>query len=136
MPASPAVNDPGTAIDVVGRQTRLLTEWALGWEEASRTEPLFGHLRFPGLTFDDLHEDAFSLVARDGAAQVDVMVRLVKALSALTLVGPAEARAAAQHQLDVATSRAEAALTHPDDLRRLRAAAGPAPLTSCTTTHP
>ncbi len=63
---SPAVNDPGTAIDVIGRATRLLCKWA---EPSENREPQFPRVFVPALTADDLFEDAFMTIARDGAAR-------------------------------------------------------------------
>lgn len=116
---SPAVNDPGTAIDVIGRQTRLLTNWAERWEEACTQAPLYPRLRVPALQYSDLFEDAFNLIGRDGAGQIDVMLRLVKALMALAEIGSPASRQAANDQLAVAVARARAAMTSNDDLRRI-----------------
>lgn len=116
---SPAVNDPGTAIDVIGRQTRLLTNWAERWEEACTQAPLYPRLRVPALQYSDLFEDAFNLIGRDGAGQIDVMLRLVKALMALAEIGSPASRQAASDQLAVAVARARAAMTSNDDLRRI-----------------
>lgn len=116
---SPAVNDPGTGIDVIGRQTRLLTHWAAEWDAACTLRPDYPRLRLPGLRYDDLFEDAFNLIGRDGAGQIDVMLRLVKSLMALSRIGPEASRDAARAQLRVALSRAEAALPSADDRRRL-----------------
>lgn len=119
---SPAVNDPGTAIDVIGRQTRLLTRWAEDWDRACHRPPEHPRLRVPALQYSDMFEDAFNLIGRDGAGQIDVMLRLLKALDALRHTGPEASRLAADAQLRIAQARAEAALTTPDDLRRLREA--------------
>ncbi len=121
---SSAVNDPGTAIDVIGRQMRLLSYWGSNWGGAEATPPDYPDLRVPALTYDDLMEDAFNLIGRDGAGQVDVMLRLIKALQALAQTGPAAFRAAAQRQIDVALLRAWAELTAEDDRRRLQEVAG------------
>jgi len=121
---SPGINDPGTAIDVIGRQARLLTFWGDAWAEAEQCEADYPRLRAPALRYDDLYEDAFTLIGRDGAGHVDVMLRLVKALQALARIGPPGARAAAVHQLQVALVRAEAAMSDGDDRRRLQAVAG------------
>ncbi|WP_109466566.1 DUF2254 domain-containing protein [Albibacillus kandeliae] len=116
---SPGVNDPGTAIDVIGRQTRLLSYWGDAWEGADRVEPKYPRLRVPALDYHDMFEDAFNLIARDGAAQVEVVLRLTKALKALTTIGPEPSRAAARRQLEVALTRARAQLPIDDDHRRL-----------------
>lgn len=116
---SSAVNDAGTAIDVIGRQTRLLTFWAQGWESASTGKPRYPRLRVPALAYADIMEDAFLLIARDGAGQIDVMLRLAKALIALSRIGPEPMRQAALRQLRIACDRAGHALSSDADRRRL-----------------
>ncbi|MEP9348682.1 DUF2254 domain-containing protein [Xanthobacter sp. KR7-225] len=118
---SPAVNDYGTAIDVIGRATRLLSLWAQG-----STPPSDDDIRFPGvrvspLRSDDLFEDAFMLIARDGAAMIEVQLRIQKVLAALCRVGDADFRAAARRQAELALLRADAALPIEADRVRLRA---------------
>ncbi|MBN8629848.1 MAG: DUF2254 domain-containing protein [Rhodobacterales bacterium] len=119
---SPAVNDPGTGIDVIGRHTRLLSFWADAWENACTQAPQYPRLRVPALTYDDLFEDAFSLIARDGAGQIDVMLRLAKSLVALGRIGPEASRQAARAQLQLALDRARDALPVEQDRQRLTAA--------------
>ncbi|WP_295042296.1 DUF2254 domain-containing protein [uncultured Paracoccus sp.] len=116
---SAAIHDSGTAIDVIGRQTRLMTLWSEGWGRAERDRPRHPRLRVPPLSHDDLFEDAFNLIARDAAGQIDIVARLLKALHALTRIGPAEARRAAERQFRIAVERADAALTGRDDRARL-----------------
>lgn len=118
---SPAVNDPGTAIDVIARHTRLLTFWAQRWETACGQPPEYPSLRFPLLEYADLFEDAFHTIARDGAGQIDVMLRLAKALAALSRIGPEDSRMAALAQLRITVDRANAVLSSPADRRRLEA---------------
>ncbi|THV13448.1 DUF2254 domain-containing protein [Rhizobium rhizophilum] len=114
---SPAVNDPGTAIDVIGRATRLLSQWS---EPAEDQEPQFPRVFVPALAADDLFEDAFMTIARDGAAQVEVQLRLQKSLAALIRRGSEDFRAAARRQAALALSRAEKALPIAADVQRLR----------------
>jgi uncharacterized membrane protein len=83
-------------------------------------------LRVPALDYADMFEDAFHLIARDGAGQIDVMLRLAKTLAALARIGPEESRKAALAQLRVAVSRANLALSSPADRHRLEAEVGPA----------
>jgi len=111
---SPAVNDPGTAIDVIGRQVRLLTLWSEGWHKAELHRAQYPRLRVPPLRYDEIHDDAFRLIARDAAGQIDVLTRLVKALDALTRIGPDTARQAAAAQLRIAVSRGLDGLPAPD----------------------
>lgn len=114
---SPAVNDPGTAIDVIGRATRLLSTWS---EPIEDLEPQFPRVFIPALTAEDLFEDAFMTIARDGATQVEVQLRLQKCLAALSRLGSEEFRAASRRQSLLALSRAEKALPIKADFQRLR----------------
>lgn len=116
---SPAVNDPGTAIEVIGRATRLLLEYARTQPETDDA-PLYPRLRLAPLADEDLLADAFAPIARDGAAIVEVQIRLQKALLALAQAGGPDMRAAARHQARQSLEHAEAALVLKSDKRRLR----------------
>lgn len=122
---SPAVNDPGTAIDIIGTLVRLLAEWgapAAPGAEADGT-PAHDRVDVPAVTMLDMFDDAFTGIARDGAAAVEVAVRLQKALRSLAAVGDADMRAAALEHSRRALARAEHAMTLPDDIAAVRAAA-------------
>lgn len=114
---SPGINDPGTAIDVIGRATRLLTIWAEGDREPTEIE--YPRIHVPPIEADDLFDDAFRLIARDGAAQLDVQLRLRKALRALSQMGTDDFRRAAREQARLALKRAEKAIELDEDLQRL-----------------
>lgn len=116
---SPAVNDPGTAIDVLARLTRLLSSW-----DPSQSEALPEHNRVavPALSARDLVADAFRPIARDGAGMIEVVLRLLHALEAIAELNPAlrdEALLAARD----AAQRAKHVLTAPRDLSALQTAA-------------
>lgn len=91
---SPAVNDPGTAITVLGSQLRLVTAWVDATRE--ETECKFDRVEIPPLSAHDLLEDALSPIERDGAGMYEVGVRLQKTLRALYLLGHRELSAAAE----------------------------------------
>jgi uncharacterized membrane protein len=76
---SPAVNDPGTAIDVLGRLVRVLSHWT----GRADSEPPFPRVHVPPITPNELLQDAFGAIARDGAGVFEVQVRLQKALAAV-----------------------------------------------------
>ncbi len=78
---SPAVNDPGTAIDVVGTLLRLLM--SAGVEATTDAAVEHGRVTFPPLAPDDLLTDAFRPIARDGAGHIELVLRLVAALGVL-----------------------------------------------------
>ncbi len=115
---SPATNDLGTAIDVIGRHLRVLAAWA---EPVEQTERAFDNVFVPPLRVDDLFDDAFIAVARDGAGVVEVGIRLQKALRTLSrLDHPGFAEAAQRHSRQ-AVQRAEPVLVLEADKEALRA---------------
>lgn len=119
---SPAVNDPGSAIDVIGTATRVLSVWAeRHWEE--EPQPRYRNVTVPGLSAADCFDDVFSPIERDGAAHVEVGIALQKAFADLgrsTATGFAEA---ARRHSERALQLAERATDFPEDLERLRRAA-------------
>lgn len=78
---SPATNDLGTAIDVIGRTVRVLAVLAEPVEEDAEGE--HSRVFVPGLNLGDLFDDLYIPIARDGATLVEIGVRLQKALATL-----------------------------------------------------
>ena len=68
-------------------------------------------------------DDFFTPIARDGAAVVEVGIRLQQALASLGRLGDAAITLAANHHAHSALKRAEAGLSLPDDYQRVRQAA-------------
>ena len=81
---SPAVNDPGTAISVLGRLVRVLGQW----KENPEPEIEYPNVHVPPLKPEDLMEDAFCAIARDGADIAEVTLRLRKSVEALADIAP------------------------------------------------
>ncbi|MDN5785973.1 DUF2254 domain-containing protein [Pseudorhodobacter sp.] len=98
---SPAVNDPGTAIDVLGRSVRLLA--LLGNEHGH--ELRFPRVWVPPLSLTDMFNDIFPAIARDGAATFSVQIRLQKCLLALAQIAPHRFGKLAQAQSEEALGR-------------------------------
>ncbi|WP_168219758.1 DUF2254 domain-containing protein [Pseudotabrizicola formosa] len=113
---SPAVNDPGTALDVLGRQFRVLEQWSARDVDP---EPEFALIAVPGLAMQDLLEDAFAGIARDGAGVISVQLRLQKMLAALVDSAPEAFAEAALHLSDRALAEARGGSLYPEDLRRI-----------------
>ena len=82
---SPGINDPGTAIDVIGRFVRIFSVW-----KDARPSPPLVHPRLHIRPLDpaDMFDDAFRPIARDGAGLIEVQVRLQKAYLALAMAAP------------------------------------------------
>lgn len=115
---SPAVNDPGTAIDILGRGVRVLALWTQVEAEA-QDELDCSRIHAPDLLLGDLFDDLFTPVARDGAGLIEVCIRLQKALLNLARLDPRYRTDARRHSC-LALKRAEAVLTLKEDKQRLR----------------
>ena len=107
---SPAVNDPGTAIDVIGRGVRLLARWARYEGGDAEVEPACPHVHVPAIAVGDMLDDIFSPVARDGAGLAEIQLRLQKAFLALKATDGALFGAEARRHSASALIRAEGAL--------------------------
>ena len=79
---SPGINDPGTAIDVLGRMSRIFETYP---EERDRPKEDLEHprLHVRPLKPSDLIEDGFDPVARDGAGLIEVQLAVQNALARL-----------------------------------------------------
>lgn len=117
---SPGINDPGTAIAVLCRQEKLL----LDWTHASKGEerPLFPRMFVPETSRAAMIDMAFAGVARDGAGQIEVALRLQQVLARLAKAPDADLAQAAREMSQHACEYAEAALALERDKTRLRAA--------------
>ncbi|MFN4171541.1 MAG: DUF2254 domain-containing protein [Pseudorhodobacter sp.] len=115
---SPAVNDPGTAIDILGRAVRLLTPWA----EKQEPKLEFSRVGVPPLRLSDAFEDVFSPIARDGAGVFAVQIRLQKSLLVLIRHAPEVFGRAAGLMSEEAMTRCRD-LMLPSELDRLEAVA-------------
>lgn len=115
---SQAVNDPGTAIDVLGRLTRLLSEWA---PEPPGEDAVNQRIAVPALNAKDLIEDAFRPIARDGASLIEVVLRLLHSLEVISELNPFLRDEAVAAGCDAA-ERAQRALESPSDIAALRRA--------------
>lgn len=116
---SPGVNDPGTAIQIISTGVRLMDEWA-GDGPKDAASPVRDRLFVPAILDADLLDDVFGPVARYGAGDVAVAVRLHKGLRALASSSLAPAvQAMAREALD----RSRLALPIAADVARVEAAA-------------
>lgn len=116
---SPAVNDAGTAIATIGRLVRVLSEWG----EPVEPDVDYPDVFVPPLLAADMIEDAFLPIARDGAAVLEVQLRLHKGLAALAAMAPAVFGDAAHAMSSAAVERSRMAGILPDDLARIEAEA-------------
>jgi uncharacterized membrane protein len=122
---SPAVNDPGTAISIIGTFVRLLDLWVSPLEETGEaSEVKFDRVRVPALSLEDMFDDAFTAIARDGAGDIEVVIRLQKAFISLSAIDHAELKSAAKHHSERALARSELALKLSYEIEWARVLAG------------
>ena len=117
---SPAVNDPGTANDIIGSLIRLLVRWSRTRRNNSSPAREYDRIAMPDLDIRDAIADAFDPIARDGAACFEVAIRLQKAYLALSrLPDPAINEACMVHS-ELALRYAEHSLLLDEDSAKLR----------------
>ena len=117
---SPAVNDPGTAIAVLGIQIRLMEKWSKNRHEEAEVK--YPHIEVTPLDPEDLMDDAFTAISRDGAAMYEIGARVQKSLAVLSRLGNSDISKAAKRHSDLALEQAESALStesHKELVRKL-----------------
>lgn len=112
---SPGINDPGTAVDVVGRIARALEAWTDPEPGAPRCDRLWS----PRLDPEALVRDAFDAIARDGSKFLEVQVAIQDRLASLVRNGPEALREPARAAGRRAYARAQDGLDFEDDRARL-----------------
>lgn len=110
---SPALNDPGTAIDVIGTAVRVLALWVAPGEK--KTEILFPRVHVPAIDTENLFKDIFMPIARDGAHIIEVGIRLQKAYASLAAIGDEKCKAIAKYHSKLTLKRALSVLTLQED---------------------
>ena len=97
---SPSVNDHGTAINAVGSITRLILLWRSKSEKMGKQRKItdrqdadknddtnsrykYDRVSIPALNVNDLFDDAYTSIARDGAANIEVALRIQKSLNSI-----------------------------------------------------
>ena len=116
---SPGINDPGTAIDVLGRMSRIFESYTNEMHGAEKNLP-HPRLWVPPLQAADLIEDGFDPIARDGGEIVEVQLALQKSLAHLAKHPEDTLAKAAKEAARRAFQRAEARMKYGNDLERLR----------------
>jgi len=117
---SSAVNDPGTAIEITGIFVRLFTELAQDTAKHEQPSVEYDRVWVPEISTNDLFEDAFNAIARDGAGTIEVVIRMLKGLEPLTSVGNEHMQKAALESARLVIAHAEKALQIQSDIVKLQ----------------
>ncbi|MDF1719871.1 MAG: DUF2254 domain-containing protein [Minwuia sp.] len=116
---SPAINDSGTAKDVLARAVRLLLIWGQREVSSDDKNPLFPRVWVPELQIADLFNDMFIPIARDGATHVDIHIALQNGLGALFASNHPGLKSEAYRHSELAMERARTALQLDDEIERV-----------------
>ncbi len=114
---SPAVNDPGTAIQAMNTITRVLVD-ARPDDDDEKDE--YDRLTMVPLDETDFIEQSFDPIARDGAAVLEVHLRMQKLLAVIAEQCPGALARASRRQAKTALLRGEGALMLEQDKAALR----------------
>ncbi|CAN5261993.1 DUF2254 domain-containing protein [soil metagenome] len=117
---SPGVNDPGTAIAVLGAGVRVMSAFLC--PEPDGEQYRASGVNLPVLMLSDLLADLIQPIARDGATVVEVAIRLQHALGEIAGLAPVEAYGTLARCAAQALARCEAAMTFKPDLDNVRVA--------------
>ncbi len=123
---SASINDPGTALDVMGAGVRTLAHWAHRQQAAEREADAVpapcDRVSAPALREAGMVEDVFEPLARYAAASVEVGVALQRALHSVGALHPA-LREPSERLSAYALERADQADLCATDMRALQGAA-------------
>ncbi|MNY30600.1 hypothetical protein D3C86_1647140 [compost metagenome] len=116
---SPGINDPGTAIQVIGSLTNLFSKLHLiGANPLERSWSKRLHVR--PITALELADDAFRAISRDGAGIAEVSIFLQKAFRAISFYP--EFNEAAYAQARQSLERCRVVMNNGSDLERVESA--------------
>lgn len=117
---SPGINDPGTAIDVIGIVVRLLVIWASADQRKDATEVKYDRVVVPELSTRDMFDDAFTPISRDGCEFIEVVMCLQRAMSSLAAIGDSSMQEAAIYHARQSLAYAEKGLALPQHIDTVR----------------
>ncbi|WP_297765645.1 DUF2254 domain-containing protein [uncultured Muriicola sp.] len=112
---SPGINDPGTAIQIIGSHERLFFLWQKEIGNGNEKEVTYNRIEVPKISMEDFFDDAFRPIARDGADNIEVMLRLQKAFSSIATINNSEIKEIAKRHSKSSYERAEKAIEFEQD---------------------
>ena len=118
---SPSVNDPGTAISILGSYARLFIQWAHKEKCDDIGDIKYDKVTVPDMSTADMFDDAFTGLARDGASMIEVSIRIQKTLDAIAKTSNDDICKAATKHAKEAYERSMKALIHDGDKEMLSA---------------
>lgn len=117
---SPGINDPGTAIQIIGSHERLFFLWNEAIENNEESTIRYDCIAVPQISMVDFFDDAFRPISRDGADNIEVMLRLQKAFKSIETINHEDIKKTATQYSKEAYNRAELAIKFKPDLDVLK----------------
>ena len=117
---SPAVNDPGTAIYIIDIYVRLFTNWLRQNENEDTQEITADRVEVPPTPLNSIFDDAFNAIARDGAGNIEIALRLQKAFQSLSSLPNETMAEASREHARLAFRYAEESLSLTEEIRLLK----------------
>ncbi|MDZ7845180.1 MAG: DUF2254 domain-containing protein [Anaerolineales bacterium] len=117
---SQAVNDPGTAVDIINTLVRLFTLWSKTEVDQDQQEIKYDRVALPEINLNEMFADAFSAISRDGAGLIEVAARLQKAFNSLGSLDDEQMKSASRKQAGIALRYAEKALQLEEEINTVR----------------
>ena len=117
---SPGINDPGTALSIINSYVRLFHLWFKKNDNGPSDDVKYTRIEVPEIEASDIFEDAFRPISRDGADNIEVMIRMQKALTSIHSFVPDYVKDVALKSSQEAYERAELALKYSGDLELLK----------------
>ena len=117
---SSGINDPGTAIQIIGSHERLFFLWNEAIENKEEKTVLYDCISVPKISMADFFDDAFRPISRDGADIIEVMLRLQKVFKSIETIPDKELKQMAFQYSKEAFHRAEEAMKFKPDLDLLK----------------
>lgn len=116
---SSGINDPGTAIQIIGSHERLFFLWNESSESDQENEILYDCLTVPKILMADFFDDAFRPISRDGAGNIEVMLRLQKVFKSIETINDEDIKKLAIQYSKDAYKRAELSMKFKPDIEVL-----------------
>lgn len=112
---SPGINDPGTAINIIGTFVRLFCFWNQKADTSDLADVKFDRVKVPVISTKEMFNDAFNVLSRDGASTIEVAIRLQKCLKSLTALSDTSISEAAENTAKLAYERSRQSLEFKTD---------------------
>ncbi|WP_274473899.1 DUF2254 domain-containing protein [Mangrovimonas aestuarii] len=117
---SPGINDPGTAIQIIGSHERLFFLWNQFNQNNNENSIIYDCITVPKISMIDFFDDAFRPISRDGANNIEVMLRLQKVFKSIETINHENIKTLATQYSREAYNRAEQSMKFKPDLDKLR----------------